>query len=353
MLRPPALLPCCALALACAAPPASTAGDASTGDDPASTGAASTGAPTSSTTGEPGGAPRMNHLQAMGTHNSYHVSPGSLVKQLDYTHRPLDEQLALQGARKFELDIHFTGVGEPVQVYHLETLDMGTTCATLVECLMTMKTWSDGHPAHHFLYVMLEFKSPFDAANAGALLGTLEQQILSVLPRERVIAPADVQRDAATLRDGLAAGGWPTLDAARGKFLFVLHDEAKWREAYTAGGQAPGLLFPDAFGDLTLPFAAVHSINDPITDVAKIHAAVDAGHLVRTRADSDNLEPAAGDYTRADAALASGAHFISTDYPPPKGDKYDYVFAIPEGNPSRCNPRIAPADCTAQSIEAL
>lgn len=313
-----------------------------------------TGEPTTGTTGAPEGALRMNHLQAMGTHNSYHVSSGTAVKAWDYTHRPLGEQLELQGVRKFELDIYFTGVGAPIAVYHIEALDPGTTCATLVDCLMALRAWSDAHPMHHFLYVMLEFKSPFDAADAAALFDTLDEQLLSVLPRERLVVPDDVQGTAATLRDGLAAGGWPTLDAARGKFLFVLHDGGKWREAYTPGGATTGrLLFPDAYGDLALPFAAVHSINDALADVARIHAAVDAGHLVRTRADSDNIEPSEGDYTRADAALASGAHFISTDYPPPKGDKYDYLFEIPDGNPSRCNPRVAPPDCSAQTIEDL
>lgn len=313
--------------------------------------AGSTGEPTTDAPDD--GALRMNHLQAMGTHNSYHLSPGTLVKQWDYTHRPLGDQLEFQGARKFELDLWFTGAGAPIDVYHIETLDTGSTCATLVDCLMALRTWSDAHPTHHFLYVMLELKSAFDLQNSAALLDTLEQQILSALPRERLITPDDIQGEAPDLRAGLAERGWPTLDATRGKFLFVLHDGGKWRDAYTDGSTRGRLLFPDAFGDLELPFAAVHSINDAIADAARIHAAVDAGHLVRTRADSDNLEPAAGDYTRADAALASGAQFISTDYPPPKGDKYDYVFQIPDGAPSRCNPRVAPPGCTAQAIEDL
>lgn len=351
MLRFVALASCAfSLAVACSSPP-SPGGESSTAATTAEP-PASTGAPTTGATGEPDGALRMNHVQALGTHNSYHISPGTLVKPWDYTHRPLGEQLELQGVRKFELDVYF---GDPIAVYHVDTLDTGTTCATLVDCLQAMKTWSDEHPAHHFIYVMIEPKSAFDAAGAGALLAALEQAVLSVLPRERLIVPDDVQGAAADLRAGLAAGGWPTLDATRGKFLLVLHDGGQWRDAYTDGGSSTRgrVLFPDAFGELDLPFSAVHSINDPVGDVAKIHAAVDAGHLVRTRADSDNAEPSAGDYTRADAALASGAQFISTDYPPPKGDKYDYVFSIPDGTPSRCNPRVAPAGCSAQVIEDL
>ncbi|WP_434415327.1 Ca2+-dependent phosphoinositide-specific phospholipase C [Nannocystis pusilla] len=365
------LVPPCCLAwtlAACGAPVVVTTEDA--GTTASTTGTTSTGATTTgdgttdtaetsesapTTTGAPDGRLRLHQLQALGTHNSYHLSPGTLVKEWDYTHLPLDEQLAQQGVRKFELDLWFGGTDEPIAVYHIDLLDTASTCATLVDCLMTLKTWSDGHLMHHPLYVMLEVKSAFDQATAQELLATLESQILSVWPEERLVVPDDVQGGAANLRDGVAAGGWPAIDDARGKLLLVLHDGGKWREAYTAGGTSTAgrLLFPDAFGDLTLPFAAVHSLNDPVGDAARIDAAVAAGHLVRTRADADNVEPSAGDTARGAAALASGAHFISTDYPPPKGAKYDYVFSIPDGTPSRCNPRTAPPDCTPAAIEAL
>lgn len=356
--------------VACGQPAATTATEAATSEvatsevatseGPAtgstSTGSSSTAAPTTGpevTTGAPDERLRISHLQALGTHNSYHLSPGTLVKAWDYTHLPLDQQLDQQGARKFEIDVWFSGVDQPIAVYHIELLDTGSTCATLVDCLMTLKTWSDGHLAHHPLYVMLELKSSFDAAAATELLATLEAQILSVWPRERLVTPDDIQGAAADLRGGVATNGWPAIDDARGKLLLVLHDGGQWRDAYTAGGTSTAgrLLFPDAFGDLSLPFAAVHSINDPIAEADRIEAAVAAGHLVRTRADADNIEPSAGDTARATAALMSGAHFISTDYPPPGGDKYDYVFAIPDGTPSRCNPRTAPPDCTSAAIE--
>src|SRR5262245_16488950 len=49
---------------------------------------------------------RLNHLQAKGTHNSYHIAPeGDLIPALEYTHMPLDVQLSSQGVRQFELDV--------------------------------------------------------------------------------------------------------------------------------------------------------------------------------------------------------------------------------------------------------
>lgn len=351
--------------MACASPPTHESGSSEAGQgaaeasseaSSASSTGASTSAPTTGGASSSGDLPpvdglRLNHLQAMGTHNSYHVSSGDTVKDINYTHLPLPEQLD-HGARQFELDLNFKQPGDPVEVYHLALLDPGTTCMLLTDCLQALRGWSDAHPEHHLLYVMFEFKTAYNAVIGPDLLASLEQQITSVWPRERIVAPDDVQGDAATLSEGLAARGWPTIDATRGKILLVLHDGGNWRAAYVKGGLAGRLLFPDAFGDLSLAYAAVHTLNDPSGDAVKITAALDAGHLVRTRADADNVEPLAGDDTRALAALASGATFISTDYPPPKGD-LDYVFEIPGGQPSRCNPRTAPEDCTPAQIEAL
>jgi hypothetical protein len=39
------------------------------------------------------------------------------------------------------------------------------------------------------------------------------------------------------------------------------------------------------------------------------------GYLVRTRTDADTKEARTGEATRRDAALASGAQLLSTDYP--------------------------------------
>jgi len=88
--------------------------------------------------------------------------------------------------------------------------------------------------------------------------------------------------------------------------------------------------------------------DDPF-DIASISEALDAGMLIRTRADTDGEEAAAGDYSRFEAALASGAHFISTDFPGPTD--LDYFIEIPDGTPSRCNPVTAPESCENLALE--
>src|SRR5437879_8623398 len=60
---------------------------------------------------------RLNLIQVLGTHNSYHVHAGpslfsllrnfspALADSLDYGQLPLDQQLSDQGIRQFELDV--------------------------------------------------------------------------------------------------------------------------------------------------------------------------------------------------------------------------------------------------------
>ena len=134
--------------------------------------------------------------------------------------------------------------------------------------------------------------------------------------------------------------------------MAVLHTGGSLRDAYldAPGGTKERLMFPDAYGNLEADYAAYHSMNNPIDGQAAIQAVVEAGHLVRTRADADGEESEALDYTKATAALNSGAHFISTDFPF-AATETTYGFIIPEGTPSRCNPISAPADCNSADLE--
>jgi hypothetical protein len=309
---------------------------------------------------------RVNDLQALGTHNSYHLRTEGIDRpEWDYDHLPLERQLGEQGVRQFELDLNFIPAesGSPThfEVFHIGFLDENTTCRLLVDCLATMRAWSDAHPGHHPLVTLLEVKDPWmedDLAWGDAYLARLEEEIASVWPRDRLLTPDDVQRDAANLREGIAAGGWPTLGETRGKAMFVMHTGDGFRARYTADGTAGKLLFPDAYGDTEAPFAAYHSMNDPLWYGQRIAEVVAAGHLVRTRADGDGNEARANDTTRRDAALASGAHFLSTDFPAAGANgegphpATGYFVAMPAGTPSRCNPVRAPEDCTPEAIES-
>jgi hypothetical protein len=293
---------------------------------------------------------RLNHLQAKGTHNSYHIeTAGNTEPSWMYTHAPLDVQLDQQGVRMVELDTHWNKDTSTFDVYHLTLVDQGTTCKTLPLCLTVLKGWSDAHPLHHPIFVMFEPKDdvPLSAlADPEGYVTEFETEILSVWPRERIVKPDDVRAGAATLREAVTTQGWPTLAASRGKILFFVNNTDKFRTAYTRGGVGTDgrLMFaqPDTQAD---PYAAVLVLNDAVADRAAIESGVRAGFVVRTFADG------AGDIVAGvpEQALAGGAHIISTDYPV-VGDA-GYSFVVPGGMPSRCNPLIAPAGCASSDIE--
>lgn len=332
-------------------------------------GGGGTGTTTTSGAGGGGGSPptfdyplddvlRMNQLQTKGTHNSYHTptDDAKMIFALDYTHAPLGVQFASQGVRQIELDIHRSLAKGVLEVYHLYLVDEGTSCRLFTDCLAAIKQWSDKNPAHHPIFIQIEPKdTPVDTTDAEDYFNLMESEVLSVFPRKRVIAPDDVRGGHANVRDALATDGWPTLGASRGKIVFFIDDSSKVRDYYTHGGKDLDgrLMFVDA--EPTDPFAGILLANDPIGGAQRIADSLAAGLLVRTRADGDNQEPFAGDTTKREAAFASGAQFVSTDYPvvvpgvPMTGDPY--VVEIPGGMPSRCNPITAPMECAATDIE--
>jgi len=78
--------------------------------------------------------------------------------------------------------------------------------------------------------------------------------------------------------------------------------------------------------------------NDAIGDFDLIQDLVKRGFLVRTRADSDTVEARKNDTRCRDQALASGAQFISTDYPEPNPAFSPYAVRFENGISVRVNP---------------
>ncbi|MGB0648361.1 MAG: Ca2+-dependent phosphoinositide-specific phospholipase C [Bradymonadia bacterium] len=294
---------------------------------------------------------RVNHLQALGTHNSYHLAPDIDFLPWNYSHLPLDEQLSIQGVRQFELDI-FQNQAGAFDVYHILFADDRSTCESLTTCLQVLKAWSDLNPGHHPLLVLIEPKSYLDPPDMVIL--KLNEVLEQTWGRSRLVTPQLLRRTYENVRDSIRAEGWLTLGETRNRLIPILHTSGALRAANLSfdGDEAGSLMLSDAYGNLEAPYAAYHSLNNPLTSQERIEAVVRANHLVRTRADSDGEESNAVDYQRAMVALASGAHFISTDFPfPPTADTYGFV--IPMGTPSRCNPISAPSDCSPEDIEAL
>lgn len=97
--------------------------------------------------------------------------------------------------------------------------------------------------------------------------------------------------------------------------------------------------------------AAWFNVNNALDDGDRILELVQAGYLVRTRADEDTQQAREDDYTLQEAAFASGGQFVSTDYVvPDPAFGTEYVAAVPGDYVARCNPISAPADCRSELI---
>lgn len=343
---------------------------------------------------------RINDLQAIGTHNSYKraIPPQELAAHraidaagadsLDYAHPPLSAQLE-QGARTLELDVYYdprggryahppgalrNGYGEAgpwsravaaemaqpgFKVMHLADIDFHSQCMAFVQCLRQIRAWSQSHREHAPILILINAKDsrggpgavaplPFD----GAAFDALDGEIRSVFAAAELIVPDEVRGDAPSLREAVLAGRWPTLAQARGTVLFALDEDARKVALYrgvrrSLEGRAMFVNTDEQASD-----AAYLTLNDPVGQGERIAKAVAAGFLVRTRADADTREARRNDPRRREAAFASGAHYISTDYPQPDRRFSQYRVVFPRSEVARCNPRRQPERCDQRPVEA-
>lgn len=328
---------------------------------------------------------RLNDIAVVGTHNSYkQAMPAATMARvraadpaaadaLDYAHRPLAEQLDA-GARQLEIDVNYdprgghyaAGSNDPklkqpgFKVLHIPGIDNASACVLLVDCLRAIRAWSDAHPHHVPILLLFNAKDeqnakrggidalPFDAAAYDAL----DAEVRSVMTPDQLVTPDDVQGRFPTLREAVLANNWPTLARSRGRFLFAL-DETPAKVAIYRGARRSleGRVF-FINTDEASPAAAYLTLNDPIADGARIRRDVAAGFLVRTRADANTREARANDTRPREAALASGAQYISTDYlwPDPRFAA-GYQVRLPGGVTARCNPVRRPRGCNALELK--
>ncbi len=343
----------------------------------------------------------VNQIQVIGSHNSYHAgfapserrylemkSPQTL-RSLDYRHAPLADQLS-GGVRQIEIDIYndpeggrfahpaiveaVAAAGLPAdpdfdpkhemdkpgfKVMHVQDLDERVTCHTFVSCLRAVHDWSEQHPRALPIFILVETKEgkPKEMPNAPeadvftpAIFDAVDAEIRSVFKGSEMITPDEVRGDAATLNAAIQTKGWPTLERARGRVIFLL-DQRHAAAVYGAGHPSlrGRLIFTNAVpGD---PDAAFTEENDGTASA--IDALVKQGYLVRTRTDEPTEQARSNDTSRRDRALGSGAQMLSTDYPLSEPAAWTgYSVGLPGGVVARCNPVNKPAGCKDALLEA-
>lgn len=319
----------------------------------------------------------------------YHPNDTLLSEGLGYDHPPLSEQLDA-GLRSLEIDIFndpeggrfvdpagyrmlrqkgvtdlaphdARGLDKPgFKVLHMADFDVRSHCPTFEGCLGELRSWSDAHPGHTPIFILLELKNdatpfipgagavtPFDAASFEAL----DKVIVDGLGRGKLVTPDDVRGGKETLEAAVLAGQWPSLESARGKFVFLMITalESPITQGYIKG--RPSLQGRVAFirskpGE---PSAAFLLLDNAIAR-PEIADLVRKGYLVRARSDIETWEAKHNDQTRATATFSSGAQIVSTDFFRP-GNRYGspYVVRLPGGGEWRCNPVNAPVGCQTTS----
>ncbi|MCF8258937.1 MAG: phosphatidylinositol-specific phospholipase C1-like protein, partial [Flavobacteriales bacterium] len=325
----------------------------------------------------------INHIQIIGTHNSYRkamdwgimhtmrlldpfywCSP-SPAKQLQYSHLPIAEQLGVYGIRSLEIDIHHdpeggryyyrkgnflaskradSGVEELKRpghkVMHIADVDYNTHHYTFRDVLMEVKKWSDRHPRHLPIYILVEPKedSPGDHVKAFGLVPTLkfdslawamaDEDIWAVFGErpEQVFTPDELRGEYGSLREAIMERGWPLLGAMRGRIVFIIHSNVRHADKYAE--HRPSFrgrpMFAQSQADRE--HAAFIKLDDPFPDDVAQH--VQQGFMVRTRTDTPGHEARRNDTSMREAAFASGAQILSTDYyrPDPKLSDFQVFF---------------------------
>ncbi|WP_241827883.1 phosphatidylinositol-specific phospholipase C1-like protein [Actinopolymorpha singaporensis] len=345
----------------------------------------------------------LNEIQTINTHNSYKRetslaeqaaydeitgNPGAYRNGLAYSHASLADQFEHQNVRGIELDLRpdpegglyrypmvrrDAGLGpltdpawsEPgIKVFHVADGDYNSTCVRFVSCLQQVKAWSDAHPTHVPITIMLELKGsdrafaerggvvvpPWDAA----ALDAMDREIRSVFADDEMVTPDDVRRPGRTLNESVTQVGWPTLAQARGQVMFVFNNVGN-SSPYTDNGH-PNLEGRIAFVNAApgQPNAAYRGRDEVIQLFDEIQDLVRRGYFVRTRSDYSLSTVREEDFSLIEASLGSGAQVISTDFPAVgMAARYDsdYVAQLPGAVPARCNPVNAPRTCRNSLLE--
>lgn len=325
---------------------------------------------------------RINQIQVIGSHNSYKkaIDPAlfkfftsrdsASASKIDYEHISFANQLNM-GLCNLEIDVYADEKGgkyahpkgldmvknqapyDPegemqkpgFKVLHIPDLDFRSQGLTLADCLHQLKAWSEAHPNHNPIFITLEAKDEglklpgftvpekFLSQTFNELDASLNQN----LGKENIMTPDMVRGKFSTLNEAVTHNSWPTLQQAKGKFLFVLDDKKDKRALYIAGHPSlkGRVLFADA--DPGTPEAAMMIRNDPKN--LEIKELVKKGYIIRTRADNDTQQARKNDKSDFLAACSSGAQIITTDYYLKSTHfKSDYVISFEGGKYFRLNP---------------
>jgi hypothetical protein len=341
---------------------------------------------------------KLNEIQIVGSHNSYHsgISPNEMTylrkvnpqaaEALDYRHPSLETQLN-DGVRQLEIDVYADTKGglfaHPMgpklaakeglpadppfdpnrimlkpgfKVLHVQDIDYRSNCEPFTNCLSTVHTWSKAHPSHLPIFVLVENKDGKPRREGFTIpepltpetFDALDAEVRSVFQPNELVTPDDVRGDRKTLEEAILTKGWPTLDNARGKVIFLL-DQRRVCPLYTKGHPSlEGRVFFTNAAPGT-PDAAFTEVNNSVSDPNLVPDLIRKGYLVRTMTDPNPGAIRANETKKRDASINSGAQILSTDYPLHEAASSGYQVEV-DHTTARCNPVLKVAACTASAL---
>ncbi|GEJ46160.1 phosphatidylinositol-specific phospholipase C domain-containing protein [Chryseobacterium sp. ON_d1] len=311
----------------------------------------------------------------------YHPYGMDLKEGLNYNHPDFTEQLNAN-LRGLEIDVYYDPEGNRFsrpatyeilkakgvtdlapfntkgldqagfKVLHMADIDFRTHYPTLKDALTALKTWSDQHPGHTPVFMMIEAKDsgfpifenstkvlPFDKKAYDELDG----EIVKYLGKDKIITPKEVQGKYKTLKEAVTHNNWPKLNDSKGKFIFMLLPgsagtlSSKNNPYLIDGSLKERMMFLNSEPDDS--FAGFILRDNAIVRQKEIQDLVKQGYMVRTRSDIETYEAKTNDFTRSEAAFSSGSQIISTDFFRP-GNTYGtpYFIQPPQGKDYLNNP---------------
>lgn len=311
----------------------------------------------------------------------YHPNGMDIKEGLNYNHPDFTEQLNAN-LRGLEIDVYYDPEGNRFshptsyealkakgitdlapfntqeldqpgfKVLHMADIDFRTHYPTLKDALTTLKIWSDQHPGHTPVFMMIEAKDsgfpilenstkvlPFDKK----AYDDLDAEIVKYLGKDKIITPKEVQGKYSTLKEAVTHNNWPKLNDSKGKFIFMLLPGS----AGTLSSKNSPYLINDSLKERVMflnsepddSFAGFILRDNAIVRQKEIQELVKQGYIVRTRSDIETYEAKVNDFTRSKAAFSSGAQIISTDFFHP-GNTYGtpYFVQPPQGKDYLNNP---------------
>ncbi|MCX8066114.1 MAG: phosphatidylinositol-specific phospholipase C1-like protein [Candidatus Hydrogenedentes bacterium] len=293
--------------------------------------------------------PKINQIQVIGTHNSYHKISEYISRFKDrfnafemlyYELPPIRAQLDV-GIRCFELDLHYH-IKHGWLVLHVPKLDEESHCRLLLDCLHEFRRWSNENPNHLPIWIILDLTNEYINWEGYRLPGVselkeLETVILESVGIEKIVTPDSVRGDFPTLEDAVLNNNWISLSEARGKFLFIFHNKGRLRRTYTGEDKSlrGKLMFVNSLPGEGYS-ATIISVNPSNEEISSW---VRRGYFVITFGCDPKLVSCDICPKIDDKAFASGAQVVMTDYPPESPHpQTGYYLAFPKGETFRWNP---------------